>query len=254
MKSAKFTPPAATRTSVCPGFSVGSAAFWMASASGPDRLVITKAFMHGSLAGRFSLPLAQRTTHNLAAKNKGGPGLRSNPAELNSASKGPPSRSNRQRVALHHNENGDPNARVKQVEQEILSIDIIDVALIGIGPAHRPDINQLKAVAAILKLRPAFHNHGLCGEGMTVAKVSSELIVRNMCALALWPGLPRLLFLHLLVVLLLIFLLLLFRGLGLVLVSRLYFILFWLSLRFLLARGFVFLGFVVLCIDKRRAP
>src|ERR1700726_1072204 len=51
MKSAKFTPPAATRTSVCPGFRVGSGVSWMASASEPERLVITKAFMEESLAG-----------------------------------------------------------------------------------------------------------------------------------------------------------------------------------------------------------
>ncbi len=88
MKSAKFNPPAATRTRVCPGFSVGSAASWMASASGPDRLVITKAFMGGSLAGRFPSRLIQRRIHDLATKNEGGPWLEIESSKLNSDSKG----------------------------------------------------------------------------------------------------------------------------------------------------------------------
>src|SRR5580700_10886331 len=51
MKSAKLSPPDATRTGVCPAFKVGSPTSWMASASGPERLVIIKALMQGSLAG-----------------------------------------------------------------------------------------------------------------------------------------------------------------------------------------------------------
>ncbi|MGB2603204.1 MAG: hypothetical protein WBC78_06390, partial [Candidatus Sulfotelmatobacter sp.] len=31
-------------------------------------------------------------------------------------------------LTLHDNENGDPNARVKQIKKEVLSIDVIDVA------------------------------------------------------------------------------------------------------------------------------
>src|ERR1022692_2079223 len=51
MKSAKFSPPAATRTVTWEGFKIGSGASRMASASGPERLVITKAFILQSLAG-----------------------------------------------------------------------------------------------------------------------------------------------------------------------------------------------------------
>src|SRR5580692_2027920 len=51
MKSAKLSPPDATRTGVCPAFRVGSPTSWMASAPGPERLVIIKALMQESLAG-----------------------------------------------------------------------------------------------------------------------------------------------------------------------------------------------------------
>src|SRR5271169_6766221 len=56
MKSAKFSPPAATRITVCPVFGVGSGTSCTASASGPERLVMTSAFMSESLnqtADRF---------------------------------------------------------------------------------------------------------------------------------------------------------------------------------------------------------
>ena len=114
---------------------------------------------------------------------------------------------------LHHNENGDPNAGVKQIEQKIFSIDVVDVAFVGIGPAHRPDLHELKAVAAVLKLRLTLHNYRFCGEGMAAAKVSAELVVGNVAALARRPGVPRLLFrmsFLLLLLILFLFLLILF--------------------------------------------
>ena len=96
--------------------------------------------------------------------------------------------------ALHHNENGNLNAGVKQVKQKILSIDVVDVAFVGVGPAHRPDIHELKAIAAILKLRLTLHNYGSCRESMAAAKVSVELVIGNVAAVATWPGVPRVLF------------------------------------------------------------
>ena len=139
--------------------------------------------------------------------------LRLNPAELNPKLRGAHlTRTNRRCVVLHHNENGDPNAGVKQVEQKILSIDVVDVAFVGIGPAHRPDIYELKAVAAILKLRLTLDNYRSCGESMAAAKVSAELVVGNVAALAPTPGVPRLLFRmsFLLLLILFFFLLILF--------------------------------------------
>src|ERR1700722_9262968 len=70
MKSAKLSPPEATRTGVCPAFKVGSPTSWMASAAGPERLVIIKALMQGSLAGwiRFRVYPVERKTPSFKFK------------------------------------------------------------------------------------------------------------------------------------------------------------------------------------------
>ncbi len=42
---------------------------------------------------------------------------------------------------------------MQKIKQEIFSIDVVDVAVIGVSPVLRPRIHQLKRVAAVLKLR-----------------------------------------------------------------------------------------------------
>src|SRR5580692_159560 len=147
---------------------------------------------------------------------------------------------------------------MKQIEQKIFSVDVVDVAIVGVGPACRPDIHELKAVAAILKLRSTLHDYRSCRESMAAAKVSAELVVRNVGTLAPSPGVLRLLFrTPFLLPLLILFLcpLFLFRRLGLV-PGRLHFILrfnlilLWLGLGFFLLCGFVVLWLVILGIDK----
>src|ERR1700683_2606834 len=114
-----------------------------------------------------------------AAKNEGGPSeLRSSKTES------PAQRSHLPRTEaaalryhtteLQHNDDGDANSGVEQVKQEVLSIDIVDVAVIRVSPAHRPRVNQLKAVTAILELRLPLHDHALRPEMMDVADVSPE--------------------------------------------------------------------------------
>ena len=84
---------------------------------------------------------------------------------------------------LHHDEDGDTNPRVQQIKEEIFSIDIVDVAVIRVSPARRPRIHKLETISAVLKLRPAPHNHGFCREGVAAAKVGAELVVGNVSAL-----------------------------------------------------------------------
>jgi hypothetical protein len=55
-------------------------------------------------------------------------------------------------TSLQHNDDRDANSRMQQVKQEVLSIDVVDVAIVRVSPAHRPCVDQLKAVAAILEL------------------------------------------------------------------------------------------------------
>jgi hypothetical protein len=182
-----------------------------------------------------------------------------NPAELNPGSEDR-LRGQYRRQCLHHNENGDPNAGVKQIKQKILSIDVIDVALVGIGPVRGPDIDELKTVAAILKLWLTLNNYRLCFEGMAVAKVSPELVIRNMAALSRRRGLSRLLFRKtflLLLLILFLLLLILFLRLGLVLVRfrialRFHLVLLRLRPGLFLLCGFIVLWLVVLCVDKGR--
>ncbi len=111
-----------------------------------------------------------------------------NPAELNLA----------QRVHLRYKsicslrystglqdyENRDANARVQQIEQEIFAVDVIDVAIVGVSPAYRPRVDELKAVAAVLKLRLARDDYGLGAEGVAAAEVRLEFIVGNAPTLA----------------------------------------------------------------------
>jgi hypothetical protein len=54
---------------------------------------------------------------------------------------------------LHHNDHRDAHAWIQKIKQEIFSIDVVDVAVIAVSPALRPRINELKSVAAVLKLR-----------------------------------------------------------------------------------------------------
>ena len=108
-----------------------------------------------------------------------------NPPEMDPGSEGPPSPDkSASPLTSHDHENGDANARVKQIKEEVLSIDVIDVALVGVCPAYRPRIDQLKAIAAILKLWLARNDYRLCPEGVAASEMSVELVIWNMPAFA----------------------------------------------------------------------
>ena len=165
--------------------------------------------------------------------------------------------------ALHHNKDSHPNPWMQQVKEEIFSIDKIDVAVIRVSPAYGPDIHELKAVTAVLKLRPAFYDYSFCGEGMATAKAGAELLVWNVSASSgrlRVSGLSSVFFRSGLFpspLLRTARLLLIFRPcrlssvrvFRLCLALRLHFIWFRLSLRFFLPRGFVFLRLFVLCVE-----
>src|SRR5271154_1470866 len=117
-----------------------------------------------------------------------------NPSEMDPASEGPPSPvKSASPLTSHDNENGDANAGVKQIKEEVLSIDVVDVALVGVCPAYRPHIDQLKAVAAILKLWLARNDYRLRPESVAASEISVELVIRNMPAFARWLSMRLLL-------------------------------------------------------------
>src|ERR1700722_271639 len=84
----------------------------------------------------------------------------------------------------HYDENSQTNTRVNQIDQVVLSVDVVDVAIVGISPVRRPGIDQFKVIAAILKLRTTLNDYGSCIEVMFPAELGVESIVWNVSALA----------------------------------------------------------------------
>jgi len=89
------------------------------------------------------------------------------------------------REVLVSHEHCDPNARVKCVEQKILAVNVIDIAVVVEAPVYRPGLDKLEVVAAI-----NYHRLGnvdylgpLHLEGVLMAEVGTEFVVGNMLAL-----------------------------------------------------------------------
>src|ERR1700758_63884 len=178
---------------------------------------------------------------------------------------------------------------MEQVIQEIVAIDIVNVAIISVSPVFRPRIDEHKGIATIFKARLTVHDHRtLRPERMVSPKLCAKPIIgdaatpagrpRVLLLLAgflptrflpacFWPArfwlrrpcfLPRRLFP--LSLFLRMFLPVRSCRLGLILPRRLHFVLpgfgpgFPTRLRLLpgfFLSGFVFLGFFVLCVKDR---
>src|SRR5579863_4703002 len=86
---------------------------------------------------------------------------------------------------LHRHEERNPHSGMKQVEQEVLSVDIIDVALVGIGPSRWPGIRDHEPVATELKSWLTFDDNRLPDHNRVLPpKVLAEFVVRDMATLA----------------------------------------------------------------------
>jgi hypothetical protein len=89
---------------------------------------------------------------------------------------------NAQRL-LHDDHNCDANAGMKQVEQKIFAVYVVDVALIRVSPPGRPRIYDVEPVAAILEALLAFDNSGLMDNKSVLApEMGAELVIRNVAA------------------------------------------------------------------------
>lgn len=89
---------------------------------------------------------------------------------------------------LEHHKERDAHARMEQIKQEIFAIDVVDVAIVGIGPVRGPRVHKDKRVAAVLESWLAVHDAWtLRPEGVASAKLSAKLVVRNMAALTCGP-------------------------------------------------------------------
>ena len=86
---------------------------------------------------------------------------------------------------LHFYEQRDPHARMTQVIQEIIAVDIVYVDVIVVVPVRRPVIDQHERVPAILELRLFSNDYRtLRVECMASPELRMELFVRNVRALA----------------------------------------------------------------------
>src|SRR5579871_6499926 len=92
---------------------------------------------------------------------------------------------------LHHHHQRNPHSRMPQVKQEILAVDVVDIAIIVVVPVRWPRVYQHKRVSAIEEARPIFHRDRPTHlEGVAPAELRSEFIVRNMRALPVRSRLP----------------------------------------------------------------
>jgi hypothetical protein len=79
--------------------------------------------------------------------------------------------------------NSDANAGMKQIEQKIFAVYVVDVALIRVSPPRRPRVYDVEPVAAILEAPLAFDNSGLMDNKSVLApEIGAELVIRNAAA------------------------------------------------------------------------
>src|SRR6266550_2588705 len=76
--------------------------------------------------------------------------------------------------------NGQTKPRVVRIEQVVAVVDVVDVALIGVGPIRRPDIDDLKPVARVLETWPVINDDRTVDhKGVLTAEARSELLLWN---------------------------------------------------------------------------
>src|SRR5437879_8502994 len=98
------------------------------------------------------------------------------------------------RSASHDYKDRDAHAGMEKIEEEIFSIDVIDVAVVGVRPFGGPGIDDLEPIPGVLEAGPALDDHGAIDyHGVLAAEVRPELFVGNVSALASGAFMARLL-------------------------------------------------------------
>jgi hypothetical protein len=86
---------------------------------------------------------------------------------------------NRPEKSQHYN-NRDSNARMKQVEQEIFPVDVVDIAVVSVGPIRGPYVNNGERVAPVLETRLALsRSRAVQFKRVLAAELGAELVVGN---------------------------------------------------------------------------
>jgi hypothetical protein len=69
---------------------------------------------------------------------------------------------------------------MEQIKQEILSIDVVDVTVIGVCPTDRPRIDNNERVTGISKLRLVIHDYRFADRELVLAsKMGTEFVDRD---------------------------------------------------------------------------
>src|SRR3984957_11544314 len=78
-----------------------------------------------------------------------------------------------------HNDHRNHHSRMPQIDQHVLAIDVIDIAIIGVSPVSGPWIRQGDPVSPVQNPRLPFHYRGLYAESMLASEVRAKLVVGN---------------------------------------------------------------------------
>src|ERR1700730_1184998 len=86
---------------------------------------------------------------------------------------------NRPEKSQHYN-NRDSNARMKQVEQEVFTVNVVDVVFVTVGPVRWPYVNNDERVAPVLETWLSLScSRAVHFKRMLAAELGTELIVGN---------------------------------------------------------------------------
>ncbi len=74
---------------------------------------------------------------------------------------------------------------MRQVKQEVSTIDEVDVAVVGVGPTVRPRIHDFEVISAVGEVRtPADNGHMPDGEVMIVSEMRAKVRIINPLSLS----------------------------------------------------------------------
>src|SRR5580692_423632 len=144
------------------------------------------------------------------------------------------------KAATSDHDNDDANAGMEWVIQKVPSVDVVNINVVGVKPAHWPRLTESEPVASVLEARlPLDNDRAVDHEHVLAAEICPKTVVRNAAVVAI-GALCLLFVLHRRLLLLWFFLFLL--SLFLFLLGRLFLLrLLLLLLRLLLSLGRLFL-------------
>src|ERR1700682_2836846 len=86
---------------------------------------------------------------------------------------------NRPEKSQHYN-NRDSNARMKQVEQEVFTVNVVDVVFVTVGPVRLPSVHNGERVALVLETRLSLScSRAVHFKRVLAAELGAELLVGN---------------------------------------------------------------------------